>query len=189
MANAEGTRIVVPCILSFPYVFEPQKPKPGSTNTREVYSVGLVLVTPAALKKVNDALMIAGQAQYPGKDIAKMVREGDLKYSLVTDPVKIAKKKYDAVGALGFSNARSQFQPNVVDHTVAKVLDRNEVYAGRHAMVSVTAFHYNREGSKGLSLALNQIQLLGHGVRLDNRLAPEEEFTVDNTVSLDDLGA
>ena len=191
MAQVEGTRIVVPCVLSFPFLFEPQKPKETDAKDKKPsYSVGLVLLTPQAVQKVQGALMKAGEAALPGKDIAKMVRENDLKFALSTDPLKIAKKRYDAVKALGFANARSQFQPDVVDHTVAKVLDRKEVYAGRHANVSVTAYFFNHPvGGKGLSLALNSVQILQHGERLDNRVAPEDEFTVDGTVNLEDLGA
>ncbi|HKJ88554.1 MAG TPA: ssDNA-binding protein, partial [Gammaproteobacteria bacterium] len=52
---------------------------------------------------------------------------------------------------------------------------------------SVRPFAYDTQGNRGVSFALNNIQLLRDGERLDSRVAPEEDFDAVEPVDLSDL--
>jgi hypothetical protein len=51
------------------------------------------------------------------------------------------------------------------------------------------AFSYDSNGNKGVSFALNNIQKLGDGERLDNRQAATDAFEADLSAAPADISA
>jgi len=53
------------------------------------------------------------------------------------------------------------------------------MYPGAGVRASVSAFAYDSNGNKGVSFALNNMQKVSEGERLDGRAAADDEFTAD----------
>lgn len=98
-----------------------------------------------------------------------------------------------------FTNVRTEQQPGIVyayagaDGKPAPMLPeavKTEMYPGAYVRGSITAFGYDNSGNKGVSFALNNLQKLGDGDRLDGRVSAENDFDVDlsaQPASLEDL--
>lgn len=155
-------------ILSFPRLFQ--------ADEKGKFSVSLVLLTATEVKKLADAALTVAKSVY-GEKASAMLASGELKCSLRTQEWDVKKKGYDKVSGIAFVNARSNQRPGVVDSGLNKVVDAEEVYAGRHANASVTAFYYPpNEGNDGIGFGINNVQLTKHGERLDTRIEAEDEF-------------
>lgn len=125
--------------------------------------------------------------------IADALREG-----VIASPFrKDALAKGYAEGSV-FLNARTAQQPGCVyahagpDGKPAMVPQDKIVevfYAGAQVRPSLTAFGYNHGVKKGVSFALNNVQKIGEGDRLDNRKKAEDEFPVDLSQTPADLGS
>lgn len=76
-----------------------------------------------------------------------------------------------------FIRISSNQKPGVVDADVQEVIDPEQVYAGRYARASVNAWSYDTSGNKGVSLGLQNLQLLEDGERLGNsKPKPQDVF-------------
>jgi hypothetical protein len=82
-----------------------------------------------------------------------------------------------------FLNAKSGSRPAVVDTKLNPVLDKEELYSGCYARVSLSFFPYATSGSSGIGVGLNNIQKVADGEKLSGRSSADEdfeEFTEDN---------
>src|SRR5690606_28313883 len=114
--------------------------------------------------------------------IREALAAGVLRSPFRTDGV--AKKGYPEGST--FINARTERKPAVVapykDAATGKpaIIPESDVeamlYAGAVVRVSLTAFGYNAPQNKGVSFALNNIQFIRDGERLDGRMAADDEF-------------
>jgi hypothetical protein len=81
-----------------------------------------------------------------------------------------------------FINVSSKQQPGVVDRYAGPngkprpITDLSELYPGCFVHATVRPFSYDTNGSKGVSFALNNLQKLRDGERIDGRLRAEDEF-------------
>lgn len=66
--------------------------------------------------------------------------------------------------------------PEVIDRSGRKVTDYARVYPGVRARFSCNPFPYSNMGNSGVSLGLNNVQILGDGPRIDSRKAAVDEF-------------
>ncbi len=174
------TKVITPkAILSYPHLHEPQ---PGMNGGKAKYSAALVFPAGTDLKALAEAVAAAAEAKWPGK-AQKMLQSGALK-----SPFRKGEEKEYAAGSV-FINVRTETKPGVVsaqaDPATGKPAAipadkiRTELYPGCYVRASVTAFAFDNSGNKGVSFALNNIQKLGDGDRLDGRVAAENEFDVD----------
>lgn len=83
-------------------------------------------------------------------------------------------------------NAASKSKPGVVDVNRDPILDETEVYSGCYGRATLNAFAYNRNGNKGISFGLNNIQKRGDGAPLDGRTRAEDDFDDDFNDPFDD---
>lgn len=83
-------------------------------------------------------------------------------------------------------SSNPKFRPGVVDKNVQPVLDQSEVYSGVYANVTLTAYAFDRNGNKGVTFGLNNVQVLGYGENLAGGVAASEEFDAVD-VDEDDL--
>ena len=121
------------------------------------------------------------------KAIAEVAAQAFPKQKLAPQggPVKVPLRDADAEGkAEGdeflagklFFNARSQYKPQVVDGNLIEITDESQFYSGCRMNVSLTFYAYDTAGSKGIGVALNNIQRIAYGKRLDNRRTASDEF-------------
>ena len=76
-----------------------------------------------------------------------------------------------------FVNANSTTPPQIVDSKVQPILDRNEVYSGVYARVSITFYAFNSNGNRGIACGLGNIQKVRDGEPLSSRSNAEDDFT------------
>ena len=65
------------------------------------------------------------------------------------------------------------------------ITDPDEVYAGAIVRASVTSFSYDVSGNKGVSFALNNVQKIRDGERLDGRARAQDDFQADPNAKAD----
>lgn len=182
MAKNDPTLVITPeATLSYPHVDQPQKPQKATDKPK--YSATLVLDPGTNMSELEAAVIAAGEAKWPGK-FGEMVRIQAVRLPFRKD----AEAKGYKPGSV-FINARSEQKPGVVYKHAAPGTDkpasipddkiREELYPGARVRAQIRAFAYDNSGNKGVSFALNNIQKLGDGPRLDNRQAATDAFEAD----------
>ena len=168
VAQDTRKRVVTPeAIISFPRLF---KPEPGPQGGEPKYSAAFIFVQGTDLTQLKQAIVVAGQEKW-GDKFAELVRaKVNFRLPFRND---VAGKGYPEGST--FFNATSKQRPQIVDANLQEVNDPEKVYAGAKVLASVTAFAYDNVG-RGVAFALNNVQFLADGERLDNRLAAADEF-------------
>ncbi len=168
--------------LSYANLFEPK----SIQGSKPKYSVSLIIpksdkVTLAKIEAAIDAAIEAGTAKFGGKRPNKAalklpLRDGDTERD---DPA------YE--GAM-FVNANSTTPPQVVDESLAPILDRSQVYSGCYARASITFYAFNTNGNKGIACGLGNIQKIRDGEPLGGgHVSAEEDFAEFSTANEDFL--
>ena len=169
------TKVVIPCRLSYANIWEPRSINGGETK----YSVSCIIPKndKATLQKIQSAIEKAVEEakgkKWGGKvppDLKLPVHDGD---SDRPDDENYA-------GCI-YLNAASKDAPQIVDRRVQPILDREEVYSGCYARVSINFFAYNSSGNKGVAAGLGNIQKIADGEPLGGKTNAKDEFS-----SLDD---
>jgi hypothetical protein len=187
VAKIDPMLVVTPeATLSYPHL---DKAQPGQKATDKAKFSGTLVFDPGAdLKTLEAAVMAAGEEKWPGK-FAEMVRIQAVRLPFRKD----GEAKGYKPGSI-FINVRSEQKPGVVyrhagpDGKPAIVPDdkiREVAYPGERVRAQIRAFPYDNSGNKGVSFALNNVQIMGNGTapRLDNRQAATDAFEADlNTV-------
>lgn len=167
-----STRVLISeARLSYPFIWEPRAQFEGG---KEKYSVSLLIdkEDSATIQQVKQAIKNALQVginKFGGKtpDISKIrtpLRDGD-------------ERDDEAYHGHYFINASSIQAPQIVDSTVAPILDRNEVYAGCFANVTLNFYAYNVNGNRGVAAGLGNIQKVRDGEPLGGRTTAASDFT------------
>ena len=86
-----------------------------------------------------------------------------------------------------FVNANSPTAPQIVDRTVQPILDRNEVYSGCYARVSINFYAFNSNGNKGIACGLGNIQKVKDGEQLGGKSSAVDDFSSEIDDSFDDF--
>lgn len=183
-------RIITPeAILSYPHLFEPQVDRKG----KEKY--GCALVFPegtdiSAMKKAAVGVLVDRFGKEKTKELLKTQADDLLPFRNDWE-----KKGYPE-GSV-FMNVRTTRKPGIVS-TVPDpknngrpmvIDDPDEMYPGARVRASIRPFWYDVDGNRGVSFALNNLQKVGEGDRLDNFVAAADEFDADEdaVADLDDL--
>ena len=161
--------------LSYANVWEPKSINGG----KEKYSVSLIIPkddtkTIQAINQAIDAAIEEGIGKFGGKKPNKAalklpLRDGDI-------------EKDDANYANSyFLNANSITAPQIVDKHVQPILDRDEVYSGCYARVSISFYAFNTNGNRGVACGLGNIQKIRDGEPLGGRSTAVDDFsTIDD---------
>ena len=83
-----------------------------------------------------------------------------------------------------FVNANSTTAPQIVDKAVKPILNRDEVYSGCYARVSLNFYAFNSNGNRGVACGLGNIQKIRDGEYLGGRTSATDDFS---TVEDDDF--
>ena len=85
-------------------------------------------------------------------------------------------KGYDMPGGK-FISPWTKTRPGVVDANRNEIIVPEDIWAGQLARATVAPFHYNTSGNRGVSFALNNLQICRtDGERLDGRVAAKNDF-------------
>lgn len=127
------------------------------------------------VKAINDAIDAAieeGIAKFGGKKPNKAaiklpLRDGD------------TEREDEAYAGHWFINANSKTAPQIVDKAVKPILDRDEVYSGCYARVSLNFYAFNSNGNKGIACGLGNIQKIRDGESLGGRSSAADDFSTE----------
>ena len=165
--NQKATTKVVTGIvrLSYANVWEPASINGGTPK----YSVSLIIPK-------SDAKTIAAIKEGATKFGGKIPNKAALKLPLRDGDVEREDEAYQ--GAY-FVNANSTTAPQIVDRSVQPILDRNEVYSGCYARVSINFYAFNSNGNRGVACGLGNIQKVRDGEPLGGKSSAADDFTTD----------
>jgi hypothetical protein len=187
MAKSEGVKVVLKKVrLSFPRLDKPEAFEGGQPK----YKGTFIVEDEATKKEIAAAVLQVGKAAF-GDKFADKIRSGKLNNPIKkTDPEDNPGYPEGSV----FIRATSVEQPGLVavwrgkDGKPARV-DADQFYAGCVVNVSLYCSSFDMPANKGVTFYLNNLQFVEDGERLDNRIAAEDEFEVDEDAEapLDDL--
>lgn len=157
--------------LSYAHVWEPV----SINDSKPKYSVSLVIPKSdkETIKKINaavDAAIEEGIAKFGGKKPNKAALKLPLRDGDTERDDEVYKNCF-------FVNANSTTAPQIVDRTVQPILDREEVYSGCYARVSINFYAYNTNGNKGIACGLGNIQKIADGEPLGGRTSAKDDFS------------
>ena len=175
MANISKTKVITGknTRLSYFHGWEPTSINGGP----ERYSVSVLIPKDdkETVKAINDAIDAAieeGIAKFGGKKPNKAaiklpLRDGD------------TEREDEAYAGHWFINANSKTAPQIVDKAVKPILDRDEVYSGCYARVSLNFYAFNSNGNKGIACGLGNIQKIRDGESLGGRSSATDDFSIE----------
>jgi hypothetical protein len=173
-------------ILSYPRLFVAEKQDPDDPNEKAKFSCALVFPKNTDLKELKQAALEAAREKWGAKADA-MIRGEKLRMPFRTDSTD---KGYPE-GSI-FTNVRTTKRPGIVsiypDPNTGKplpIVDEEEMYPGVVVRASLAVYAYDVKGNRGVSFALNNLQKVADGERLDGRMAPEDEFEADMDATAD----
>lgn len=172
MANQNKTKVItgVNTRLSYFHGWEPV----SIQNGPEKYSVSVLIpkddqVTIDAINAAIDAAITEGIAKFGGKKPNK---------AAIKIPIRNGDERDDeAYKGHFFLNANSITAPQIVDKAVKPILDRNEVYSGCYARVSLNFYAFNINGNRGIACGLGNIQKIKDGESLGGRVNAADDFS------------
>jgi hypothetical protein len=168
------TKVITPeCVISYPWVFTPGKDPNGELKYSAclIFPKGTTVATETWGSKTKQ-MLATKQLRWPLRDGAEKATMG-----------------YGADKV--FLSAKSTRQPGVVskyagqDGKPLAITDPDELYPGCKVRASLIPFAYDVNGNRGVSFLLGNIQKLGDGPRLDNRLRAEDEFEASEEAPTD----
>ena len=175
MANVSKTKVITGknTRLSYFHGWEPTSINGGP----ERYSVSVLVPkddkeTVKAINNAVDAAIEEGIAKFGGKKPNKAaiklpLRDGD------------TEREDEAYAGHWFINANSKTAPQIVDKAVKPILDRDEVYSGCYARVSLNFYAFNSNGNKGIACGLGNIQKIRDGESLGGRSSAADDFSIE----------
>lgn len=172
MANQINTKVVTGVVrLSYANVWEPKSINGGA----ERYSSSLIIpkTDTKTIEAINAAIDLAikeGATKFGGK----VPNKGALKLPLRDGDIE---KDDEAYKGCYFLNANSTTAPQIVDAKVQPILNRDEVYSGVYARVSISFYAFNSNGNKGIACGLGNIQKVKDGEPLAGRSSAADDFS------------
>ena len=176
------SKIVTPkAVLSYPHLAAPQKKK--KATDKEKYSATFVFAPGTDLSALQ-AIVNEVATERWGAKAPEMLKKGSLRSPFRTD----AEAKGYPEGSI-FINTRSEQKPGLVylypepgttkpmkveDKDITKVF-----YPGAIVRAHIAAFAYDTDGNKGVSFALNHVQKVAEGERIDSRVDEQDAFEAD----------
>lgn len=172
MASAPTKVVTGPVRLSYCHLFEPHSSFEGQDAK---YSTVILIpktdtVTINKIKAAQQTALQAGIGKFGGtipKNWKNTLHDGDVEADLDKNP------EYAGHMYMSVSN---KTRPGIVDQQVNPIMDQTEVYSGCYARVSMNAFAFNSNGSKGISFGLNHVQKIKDGEPFGNVTRAEDDF-------------
>jgi hypothetical protein len=85
--------------------------------------------------------------------------------------------EWDGFGGNVFVRAASQYMPGLVDAKLQPIIDKQAVFGGLICRAQVNAYAYDTAGNKGVTLGLNNLQILkDDGTTFSGKTKAEDAF-------------
>ena len=168
---ANSTKVVTGKVrLSYAHVWEPV----SINDSKPKYSVSIIIPKSdkETVKKINaaiDAAIEEGVPKFGGKKPNKAALKLPLRDGDTERDDEVYKNAF-------FLNANSTTAPQIVDRSVNPILDREEVYSGCYARVSINFYAFNTNGNRGIACGLGNIQKVADGEPLGGRSNAKDDF-------------
>lgn len=169
-------------IACFVHVFKPEQPGDNAKSKDPKYKMMLVFdrdtwKSDPAVKQMKLACIAAAEAKF-GADAREKIKKGKLKMPW-RDASDYGDEGYgfpfDQEGAM-MVNFSSKEQPGIVDRKAKPLMSEKDFYAGCKARVSYGVWAYDTDGNRGVTLFLNNVQMIEKGERLAGRPDAEDDF-------------
>lgn len=164
----------------FAHVWEPTKTQSGKMMYRITMAFDKATTDITPLRALLREAVIA---QWPDKDkrpkaLVNPIKDADTDVMQSGD---IRGVKYPAMAGCWVMDAMSKFKPQIVDHNVQDILDREQFYSGAYARASVNVFTYmptkeNPSKKHGVGFGLNNLQKISDGDRLGGGSNAKDDF-------------
>ena len=175
MANSNKTKVITGknTRLSYFHGWEPV----SINGSPERYSVSVLIPKDdtETVNAINNAVNTAIQEGI-GKFGGKKPNKASLKLPLRDGDTE---RNDEAYAGHWFINANSRTAPQIVDKAVKPILDRDEVYSGCYARVSLNFYAFNSNGNKGIACGLGNIQKIKDGEPLGGRSSAADDFRTE----------
>ena len=174
-ATAPSTKVITGVVrLSFLQVWQPAAMTEGQPLK---YSASLIIskkdkTTLANIKAATDAAIEQGKAKWGGKvpkNLKLPLRDGD------------EERDSEAYEGSFFINATSKNRPGVLNENKEEMMDKEELYSGCYAKVSLNFYPFDSNGNKGIACGLNNIMKIKDGERLSGGASASEDFAEIDT--------
>lgn len=172
--ETKPTKVILKNVrLSYANIWAPRETDSGEMK----YSAALLIPktdkkTVMSINKAIEAAKIEGKSKLANK-AGKI--PSNIKLPL-RDADEEGKDEDEVYAGHYFINANSNRKPQIVDRAKEAIEDRDEVYSGCYANVSVNFFAYNSNGNIGIGCGLGNIQKLKDGERLGGGSTADEDF-------------
>ena len=171
-AKQNGTKVITGKVrASYAHIFEPHAMQEGQEAK---YSVSLIIpksdtsTIKAIEKAIEEAKEQGKTSKFGGKIPANLklpLRDGDVD------------REDDAVYQDAyFINASSRQAPGIIDQNKIRLTDPGTVVSGDYIRASLNLFPFNTNGNKGITVGLNNIQLVEKGEPLGGASLAEDDF-------------
>lgn len=174
MANSKTKVITGVVRLSYAHVLEPVAPLSGDGPAKYSASIIIPKSDTETINKIKAAIDVALEeavaTKFGGKklnaSLVKVLRDGDVE----REEDENYKDSY-------FVNAKSTTQPEIVDKNLQPILDKDEIYSGMYARVSLSFYGYNVGGQKGVACGLGNIQKIKDGEKFGTNHSAANDFS------------
>lgn len=170
MPENKMRKITPEAILSYPHLFVP--------NDRGKYTATLVFPPDTDLSEMKKWAFQAAVDALGEEKATKQLQTGQLRF--VGGPHHVFRTDAEAKGyepGSVFINCSSSKKPGIVDQLLNDITDPSRLYPGAIVKAHINPFYYDKEGNRGISWGLNNIQLWKDSEPLDGRARPQDVFT------------
>ena len=173
--------------MVYPSLFNPSLPRGETDKDKAKYQITLLIPKGSDITALKDAVK-----ETMDENVSEKMRKTTkikTPFLKTEDQPRFAEYAEDFPVLIRFN---AKFKPDVVtpkgDRTVTEEEEADEVYSGRWARVSCRAFFYDHPtGGKGVSLGLQNVQLLDHDEPVaGGRVKGTAEFEPAGDDDLDD---
>jgi hypothetical protein len=164
-------------MISFPHLFDARAAGPGQDPA---YSVSILFDAKAQQSPEYTELRKAAYAKGVEKWGADKMKDAAFTRTLRMPFRSTDEKSYAGYeDGMTFISARTKDRPGVVDARNQEITVPTDVFPGQLGRLFVSPFAYDRNGNKGISFALNHVQITKAKMpRLDGRKAATEAFPI-----------
>jgi hypothetical protein len=168
MAERNDNLITPEFRVAFAHVFEPREGESG-----DKFELVMVFEKSTDISALKQAAAKAAREKW-GDAAGKM--KLDSPFHDGTEKVDREGNLYDGFGpGVVYMRASSTYQPGIVDANLRPIIDRTAFYSGCYARAEVNAFAYDRNGKRGVSFGLRNLQKLRDGKSLGFKVARADE--------------
>jgi hypothetical protein len=158
-------KIILHGVLSYASVFKPRSINGGE----EKYSICLIMKKDLEKKYGNKVKIILAYE--------KLIAENAFLKGAFKKPLRDGtEREAEGFENCYFINANSNTPPGIISKNFKPIVSDKEIYSGCFIRASITLYAFNTNGNKGIACALNNIQKISDGERLDTITTAEEDF-------------